>query len=145
MLVGLLSDAKERPLDDALRSELARRAAGLSFRQITPLVTSLERDPDDPAAFYVAADSARPLLLRCSGSTVTAIPFASGDYENIQDFCQRIAPKFLPRPQGALPAIAVGNRHPEISLPAAFEAFRQILTKTGANLASTVQLSERGR
>jgi len=140
-LVDLLSDAKERPLDDALRSELARRAAGLSFRQITPLVASLERDPDDPAAFYVAADSARPLLLRCSGSTVTAIPFASGDYENIQDFCQRIAPKFLPRPQGALPAIAVGNRHPEISLPAAFEAFRQILTKTGANLASTVQLS----
>ena len=47
----------------------------------------------------------------------------------------------MPRPQRALPAIAVGNRHPEISLPAAFEAFREILKKTGKNLASTVQLS----
>ena len=38
-------------------------------------------------------------------------------------------------------AIAVGNRHPEISLPAAFEAFRAILRNTGVNMASTVQLS----
>ena len=45
------------------------------------------------------------------------------------------------RPQGARPAIAVGNRHPQISLPAAFEAFRTILKKTGVNMASTVQLS----
>jgi hypothetical protein len=35
----------------------------------------------------------------------------------------------------------VGNRHPEISLPAAFEAFRTILKSTGVNMASTVQLS----
>jgi len=48
---------------------------------------------------------------------------------------------FLPRPQVALPAVAVGNRHPEVSLPAAFEAFRQIQGKTGVNMASTVQLS----
>lgn len=48
---------------------------------------------------------------------------------------------FLPRPQRERPAIAVGNRHPEISLPAAFDAFREILDKTGLNLASTVQLS----
>lgn len=48
---------------------------------------------------------------------------------------------FLPRPQRERPAIAVGNRHPEISLPAAFDAFREILEKTGLNLASTVQLS----
>src|SRR5207302_405902 len=47
----------------------------------------------------------------------------------------------LPRPQGARPAIAVGNRHPEISLPAAFEAFRTIFKTTGVNMASTVQLS----
>jgi hypothetical protein len=40
-----------------------------------------------------------------------------------------------------LPAVAVGNRHPEVSLPAAFEAFRQIQAKTGVNMASTVQLS----
>jgi len=37
--------------------------------------------------------------------------------------------------------VAVGNRHPEVSLPAAFEAFRQIQGKTGVNMASTVQLS----
>ncbi len=35
----------------------------------------------------------------------------------------------------------MGNRHPEISLPAAFEAFRTIFKKTGVNMASTAQLS----
>ena len=50
-------------------------------------------------------------------------------------------PAFLPRPQRALPAIATGNRHPEISLPAAFTAFGTVLEKFGANWASTVQLS----
>jgi hypothetical protein len=48
---------------------------------------------------------------------------------------------FLPKPQAGQAAIAVGNRHPEISLPAAFEAFRLIHKRTGRNLASTVQLS----
>jgi hypothetical protein len=52
-----------------------------------------------------------------------------------------IDPVFLPRPQRDLPAVAVGNRHPEISLPAAFEAFRRILERHGVNMASTVQLS----
>src|SRR5690606_22866053 len=42
---------------------------------------------------------------------------------------------------GELPAIACGNRHPEISLPAAFAAFQSILDRTGRNVASTVQLS----
>lgn len=68
-------------------------------------------------------------------------PFDSSDYDNIQAFAERIDRAFLPRPQGADPAIAVGNRHPEISLPAAFDAFRRILENTGRNLASTVQLS----
>src|SRR5258708_39968905 len=40
-----------------------------------------------------------------------------------------------------MPAIDVGNRHPEISKPAAFEAFRTILKTTSVNMASTVQLS----
>ena len=47
----------------------------------------------------------------------------------------------LPRPQRAQPAIAAGNRHPEISLPAVFEAFREVLSERGLNIASTVQLS----
>src|SRR5207253_5301865 len=72
---------------------------------------------------------------------VNAVPFASKDWQNVSAFAEQIDRAFLPRPQGARPAIAVGNRHPEISLPAAFEAFRKILRDTGVNMASTVQLS----
>lgn len=72
---------------------------------------------------------------------VNAIPFSSHSAEAVRAFAEQVDRLFLPRPQGSLPAIAVGNRHPEISLPAAFAAFRTILKKTGLNLASTVQLS----
>jgi hypothetical protein len=72
---------------------------------------------------------------------VNAIPFASTDHANIRTYAEQVDRVFLPRPQGAQPAIASGNRHPEISLPAAFEAFRQILRNTSVNLASTSQLS----
>ena len=72
---------------------------------------------------------------------VNAIPFDSTDSEAILTFAQHVDPAFLPRPQGAQPAVAVGNRHPEISLPAAFDAFRRLLKATGVNYASTVQLS----
>ncbi len=58
---------------------------------------------------------------------VNAIPFDSTDSEAILTFAQHVDPAFLPRPQGAQPAVAVGNRHPEISLPAAFDAFRRLL------------------
>jgi hypothetical protein len=67
--------------------------------------------------------------------------FGPGDHENIRAFAERIDRAFLPRPQRELPAIAAGNRHPEISLPAVFEAFGDILHRTGRNVASTVQLS----
>lgn len=67
--------------------------------------------------------------------------FAPTDRENIRAFAERIDRTFLPRPQRDQPAIAAGNRHPEISLPAVFEAFESILHSTGRNLASTVQLS----
>ncbi|MCX6620836.1 MAG: tagaturonate epimerase family protein, partial [Acidobacteria bacterium] len=70
-----------------------------------------------------------------------AIPFASTDWNNIRTFVEQVDRAFLPRPQGAQAAIAVGNRHPEISLPAAFEAFRQIEKNSSLNMASTVQLS----
>jgi hypothetical protein len=72
---------------------------------------------------------------------VYAYPFAPSDHANIRAFTERIDRGFLPRPQGAQPAIAAGNRHPEISLPAAFDAYRDLLRHTGRNLASTVQLS----
>ena len=68
-------------------------------------------------------------------------PFGSTDHHNIRTFAERIDRAFLPRPQREQPAIAAGNRHPEISLPAVFEAFGDILRRTGRNLASTVQLS----
>lgn len=73
--------------------------------------------------------------------TVHVVPFRPTDYANLAYFVREIAPEFLPRPQGSQPAIACGNRHPEISLPAAFAAFQSILHRTGRNVASTVQLS----
>ncbi|MBI1787981.1 MAG: hypothetical protein HYR60_10585 [Acidobacteria bacterium] len=72
---------------------------------------------------------------------VNAVPFASTDHENLATFAQQVDRLFLPRPQGSRPAIAVGNRHPEVSLPAAFDAFAAILKSSGVNMASTVQLS----
>jgi hypothetical protein len=67
--------------------------------------------------------------------------FGSADHHNIGVFAGQIDRAFLPRPQRELPAIAAGNRHPEISLPAVFDAFAAILRRTGRNVASTVQLS----
>ena len=67
--------------------------------------------------------------------------FGPTDYANLEAFAERIDRRFLPRPQRAEPAIAAGNRHPEISLPAVFDAFHEIFDDTGRNLASTVQLS----
>src|SRR5579862_2391090 len=49
--------------------------------------------------------------------------FGPRDRQNLRAFAEHIDRSFLPRPQGGAPAIAVGNRHPEISLPAAFAAF----------------------
>ncbi len=123
----LLEAVGDRPLTDELRA-----------RAHAP---SLERDPEDPSSFYVVVDGPPPQLLHVTRERVEARPFASTDRENIRWFAENVNRAFLPRPQGALPAIAVGNRHPEVSLPAAFEAFRQILRKSGVNMASTVQLS----
>src|SRR5580698_3397614 len=67
--------------------------------------------------------------------------FGPADHANLAAFAERIDRHFLPRPQRAEPAIAAGNRHPEVSLPAVFDAFHEIFDGTGRNLASTVQLS----
>ncbi len=117
----------DRPLTDELRARLH--------------APSLERDPKDPSSFYVVTDGAPPELLHLTPNGIESRRFASTDREQIRWFAENVNRAFLPRPQGALPAVAVGNRHPEVSLPAAFEAFRQILAKTGLNMASTVQLS----
>jgi|GEM_PF-555086 len=97
-------------------------------------------DPNAVPAFpHLEADKRAEVV--SSPWTFYAIPFRPTDYENIAYFCKQIATEFLPRPQGAQPAIACGNRHPEISLPAAFSGFQAILDNTGLNVASTVQLS----
>jgi hypothetical protein len=141
----ILDTAGNQPPTDELRARLAERAAGLTLAHLHPLLPSLERDPDDPSGYYLAADGPAPLMLRVRRNDgkpeVAATPFASTDRESIRWFAEKVNRAFLPRPQGALPAIAVGNRHPEISLPGAFEAFRSFFKKTGLNLASTVQLS----
>jgi hypothetical protein len=137
----ILDTTGSQALTNELRARLAERVTVLKFEGTLPLLASLERDPADPAAYYVAADGPAPRLLHVSRTGVQARPFASSDRENIRWFAEKVNRAFLPRPQRALAAIAVGNRHPEISLPAAFQAFREILEKRGLNLASTVQLS----
>ena len=130
-----------KPLNDALRTLLAERAAGVDLGEVRLGVASLERDPLDPASYYVTADDPAPQLLHVTPGGVEARPFASTDRETVRWFAEHVNRAFFPRPQRALAAVAVGNRHPEVSLPAAFEAFRQIREKTGVNMASTVQLS----
>jgi len=137
----ILDSAANQPLTDELRTRLAERSADLKIDGPHPLFASLERDPADPSSYYVAADGPSPQLLHVSRKGVEARPFASTDQESIRWFAETVNRAYLPRPQRDLPAIAVGNRHPEVSLPAAFEAFRLILKKTGVNMASTVQLS----
>lgn len=90
----------------------------------------------------VAADvEEKPSLLRVGETGVEVRPFGPGDREAVRDYAERVDRAFLPRPQRERPAVAVGNRHPEISLPAAFDAFRRVLDESGVNMASTVQLS----
>jgi len=102
---------------------------------------SLTRDPEVPGVHYIAADLPQPSLLRAGPDGIETQPFAPTDRDAIRHFANDIDRAFLPRPQRERPAIAVGNRHPELSLPAAFDAFGRILDSTGINMASTVQLS----
>jgi hypothetical protein len=111
---------------------------------------SLTRDPERADVLYLAADEGRdkpaPKLLAFSRGSNGVVdcevrPFAPTDRAAVREFAEKIDRRFLPRPQRAQPAIATGNRHPEISLPAAFTAFGRVLRETGVNMASTVQLS----
>lgn len=154
-----------------LRSRLAEDLGGLNLQSMRPYPASLEEDPQHQSNYYVAVDllengKAQPVLVHIAPSAAAVrsrfaaigqsfqvrpaggeevlirhFPFASRDYASIRTFAEQLAPEFLPRPQRALPAIAAGNRHPEISLPGVFDAFREILEKLKVNMASTVQLS----
>lgn len=157
--------------DDDVRQRLAGECVSLGLESIRPYFASLEEDRSQVSAYYLAADGlapgqTQPVLLRLAPATapepagfrqplligrvrpgggreiaVHAIAFSSRDWESIDAYVAQTGGAFLPRPQGSLPAIATGNRHPEISLPAAFDAFRRIYQATGVNMASTVQLS----
>jgi hypothetical protein len=157
--------------DEMLRARLGAAVEALHLSSLRPHVASLEKDPEDASTSYLAVDAVEhgtvaPLLFQVSTAPpsgrkrfshpvlserirmarggeigLSAYRFTSADHDNIGAFAGQVAPAFLPRPQRALPAVAVGNRHPEISLPAAFEAFRTIWERWNVNMASTVQLS----
>lgn len=163
----IFTQAEGKRLTDDLRNRIAGQAGSLQLTSIQPYFGSLAKDPVHPSTYYLAVNGigGQPLLLHMALASaptssvfpkalligrmrpggkelvVNSIPFASTDRENIRLYAEQIDRSFLPRPQGTRPAIAVGNRHPEISLPAAFDAFRTILKTTGVNMASTVQLS----
>jgi hypothetical protein len=167
----LIEQMGSGPLDDALRARVGAAAEALRLSSLRPHAASLQQDPADGSTCYLAVDAVQhgvivPLLFQLSkappvGRTrfgdpvlserirtarageieLRAFRFTSADYQNIQTFAEQVAPVFLPRPQRALPAVAVGNRHPEVSLPAAFAAFDAIMKRKEVNMASTVQLS----
>ena len=159
------------PIDDVLRARVRAAVEALRLSGLRPHVASLQQDLEDAATCYLAVDAVEhgvvaPLLFQLSkvpsagrrrfgvpamserirttrGDEIelSAFRFTSADHQNIRTFAAQVAPAFLPRPQRALPAVAVGNRHPEVSLPAAFEAFGEIKKRRDVNMASTVQLS----
>jgi hypothetical protein len=167
----VLLTAGSGKLTDASRARLHAELAKRNFASLRAYAGSLVEDPAQAGIYYLAADAmggsaVQPMLLQLSlgpaaasgrfanpvvdeslhlsgGREVglKAYSFSSYDREAVATFARDVEPAFLPRPQRALPAIATGNRHPEISLPAAFTAFGTVLEKFGANWASTVQLS----
>jgi hypothetical protein len=159
LAILIFEQAERKPLNDEVRNRLAARAAGLRLETVTPYFGSLERDPVHPSSYYLAVNAGRgePLLLHLASAAaptssifykplligrmrrpsgpeivVNAVPFGPSDHENLEKFVSGIGAAFLPRPQGLRSAIAVSN-----ALPAAFEAFRAILKRSGRNLAAT--------
>ncbi len=158
-------------LTDESRAHLRKDLESHDFLGVRAYAGSLSEDPANAGHYYLAADlldhqTIQPALLLVRFGAAASYPrflnplfsvqtksprgkegimegyaFASTDHAPIATFARDIAPVFLPRPQRALPAIAAGNRHPEISLPAAFAAFQTIQERFHANWASTVRLS----
>lgn len=160
----VLDQLDRRPLNDEARARLAGRTATLRLSSFKIHPGSIAQDPIHPSTYYVAVDAdAKPFLLRVALASspssglfpaalligrmrttsgrelvVNAIPFACTDRENICTFSEHVDTAFLPRAQGRLPTIAVECRNPETVLPAAFQAFRTILKRSGVNLAAVV-------
>jgi hypothetical protein len=157
---------ENRPLNDEARNRLNGRLPSLELSSIVPYIGSLQKDPIHASSYYIAVDASslegsKPLLLHMTLASspassqfseplligrmrpgggreivVNAIPFASTDRDNLHTFTEHIDRAFLPRPQGSQPAITVEGGRPEITLPAAFDAFRTIWKRFGVNMAS---------
>jgi hypothetical protein len=167
---GICHHTKDQPIDANVRERLAEDLACLGLKTLRPHAGSLANDPARASDFYLAVDAmaggkTTPLLMHVAMDSSSAgkllaepartehvqvdgketllsfIPFGSHDHETIRKFAEQVDRAFLPRPQRSQPAVAAGNRHPEISLPAVFSAYRTILDKLHVNMASTVQLS----
>jgi hypothetical protein len=170
VVAGIVQHTKDRAIDARSREGLAKDVAGLGLTGLKPHAGSLAKDPTHSSNYYLAVDAVAegkttPLLMHVATDSSSAgkllaepvrtervqvdgkdvlvsfIPFGSHDHETIWKFAEQVDRAFLPRPQRSQPAVAAGNRHPEISLPAVFGAYRTILDKLHVNMASTVQLS----
>jgi uncharacterized membrane protein len=163
----IFTHAEGKSLNDELRNRLAGRAGLLQLSSFKPYFGSLARDPAHPSTYYLAVDgrNSQPLLLHIALATaptsgifpnplligrmraagreivVNSIPFASKDWENVSRYAEQVDSAFLPRPQGARPAIAVGNRHPEISLPITTLLLPTLKPQDSSSLASLRSLS----
>lgn len=132
-------------------SRVAERL-GLARERVRVITESITRSAD--ASYAVVDVDGQSRLVQVGGeviagepissdaeSRICVYPFSVNDDSYLSAFAEKVDRSFLPRPQRDQAAIAAGNRHPEVSLPAVFDAFHAILKTTGRNLASTVQLS----
>jgi hypothetical protein len=155
--------AERRPLTGDVRNRIAARIEALRLESLTPLAGSLARDPVHHSTYYLVVDVAggapqllhmapasaptsgvflKPLLIcrvrRAGGpeAVINAIPFGLGDAETLEKYVSLVDPGFAPRPQGQHAALVAAPARPETGLPAAFDAFRGVLKRTGRNVAA---------
>jgi hypothetical protein len=160
--VLVLELAGDKPITQDVRNRIASRAVVLKLGGIRPYFGSLERDPIHASAVYLAVDGidAQPLLLRIAPNAtpasglfpksiligrvpgprgmelvVNAVPFSHLDSAPIRTFSTVVNKAFQPRVASSRSAIVVESSQPETVYPAAFEAFRAILTERNLNMA----------
>ena len=164
----IFEQLKGRPLTTEARARFAGRVAAASIAGITIFPGSLQKDPIHPSTYYIAIapekESSRTLLLRVASASspssavfpnailigrmrtnsgdevvINAVPFGPDDRDVVRTFVEQIDPAFLPRPQGGRSAIEVTCSRPPADLAAAFDAFRNVAKRSGANLAAIAE------
>jgi hypothetical protein len=166
-IVFQLADGRQTLRDD-VRNRIAARIAGEQYETLRVFPGSLAQDPVNAAAYFIAVDAGTagataPLLLRLALSSapasalfpnatlitrtrsgdnqefvIGAIPFSPSNHNEIRLFVEEVDRGFMPRPHGAQSAWAVAPEDPDAALPAAFQAYRQILRNSGQNVAAVV-------